>query len=517
MAMTKLEISAKNQITNILNKQGYPSYAKLLSFFDINLTDDPTVIAYMLPSKAIIVLNKNIDRNQVSVLVRHEILHEYLNHLRRMEKKFGKDVWDKRTPQMHQRANIAGDYEISNLGYTEEDKKIARRIKLNGEVLKGLVTEDDHPDWVNKSFEEIYDLLENEMENFKQNLKLSPDLQDLLDDLLDEVEQENNNGSNAPGGNPGSESSETNNSGSSGSSNSDEESDEENTDEENGETGKKGTGAKNGKSSPSTAGKLQDIQDKIDDVKQDIANASQQEQSGDQEVFPSPEDVKERERIKDLIREIKKAYQEVGSNLIKEVEVKKQAERDATAAKEAEKYRQNPINRFKISINRFVRNEIEVQRSSTWRRFNKSTAGTTMMKRGKARVIDNKIPLFNVYFDQSASWSEEDIEIGKQAIAGLNKFVQAHQIKIQLYYFSTFVSESAEKARRGGGTAGTPIIEHILKTNPQNVIILTDDDIDDFKTKIILQGGIWFLFRGFKSNNIYDAIEAKKCKEEYMI
>ena len=79
MALT-LRNDAKAQIIKILREQGYPTYARLVDFFDIYLTDDPKVIGYMIPGKAKIVLNKDLNIDQVSTIVRHEVLHEYFTH-----------------------------------------------------------------------------------------------------------------------------------------------------------------------------------------------------------------------------------------------------------------------------------------------------------------------------------------------------------------------------------------------------------------------------------------------------
>lgn len=81
----------------------------------------------MLPGKAKIVLNKNLSASQVSVIVRHEILHEFLTHGERgkaLEKILGKG-----NPQL---SNIAADFEISNRGYTPADKRTAKSIRLGG-------------------------------------------------------------------------------------------------------------------------------------------------------------------------------------------------------------------------------------------------------------------------------------------------------------------------------------------------------------------------------------------------
>ena len=190
MATTKRN-DAKNQIMDILNKQGYPSYAKLVNLFDIYLTDDENVVGYMIPGKAKIVLNQGLNIDQVSTIVRHEILHEYLVHGPRGEE------FDKTHPELtpdHQAANIAGDYEISNKGYTDADKTIARAIRLGDKTLQGLVTEDQHPDWVNLTFEEMYEKLLQEMKKNKESCKKEMQQSDKLnkkdaDDLKDDIDQ----------------------------------------------------------------------------------------------------------------------------------------------------------------------------------------------------------------------------------------------------------------------------------------------------------------------------------------
>ena len=142
--MTARDEAAKEQIIRKLRSEGYPTYARLLDLFDLNLTDNPNVVGYMLPGKAKIVLNENLSIDQVSTIVRHEILHEWLSHGARGEK------FDKEHPDLlpdHDTSNIAADYEISNVGYTDKDKRAARAIILGDKTLQGLVTEDQYPGW----------------------------------------------------------------------------------------------------------------------------------------------------------------------------------------------------------------------------------------------------------------------------------------------------------------------------------------------------------------------------------
>lgn len=177
MSMTKEEKFAKEFIQTKLSKEGYPTYASLLKYFDLNLTDRPDTIAYMEPNKGRIVVNRGLDEDQVSVVIRHEILHQYLEHEQRLLKKLAREAnmdYDKlndlELQELKQNLyknrdfNIAGDYEISNLAYTDRDKETIRQININGNILCGLVTEDDHPDWVELSVEEMFDKLKEERE-----------------------------------------------------------------------------------------------------------------------------------------------------------------------------------------------------------------------------------------------------------------------------------------------------------------------------------------------------------------
>ena len=185
MSMTREEKFAKEFIIKILSQSGYPTYARLLKDFDINLTANDQVVAYMEPGKGRIVINRGLDEDQVSVIIRHEILHHYLQHESRVLQKLAKeanlnydDLTDieisdlKKDLYKNQNFNIAADYEISNRAYTDKDKEIVRQINVYGRILSGLVTEDDHPDWVDLTVEEMFDKL-------KQQERKQPDPDEL--------------------------------------------------------------------------------------------------------------------------------------------------------------------------------------------------------------------------------------------------------------------------------------------------------------------------------------------------
>lgn len=175
MAMTKREFLAKNEIRLLLAKRGYVTYSNLLNDFELHLTKDPEVIGYMIPDRGVITVNENLDIDQVGVIVRHEILHEFFNHAKQLADHLGLAKGVSASRSAHKVGNIAGDYDISNRGYTEQDKEDVRHIRIGGETISGLVTEDDHPDWVNLSFTEMYDKLQElrkqEKEKFKKEVE----------------------------------------------------------------------------------------------------------------------------------------------------------------------------------------------------------------------------------------------------------------------------------------------------------------------------------------------------------
>ena len=180
--MTRDEYATKEYLADRLAEQGYVTYSKLFELFDLRLTYNPTVVGYMEPGEGRITLNGTLDEHTLLLVIRHEIMHEYLTHemraIKHLARKKGIDEDDiddvsladlKNELYSNSIFNIAGDYEISNRTYTDQDKKDIRNIRLNGRIVSGLVTEIDHPDWVDLPLEDMYDLLEKEREEASQN------------------------------------------------------------------------------------------------------------------------------------------------------------------------------------------------------------------------------------------------------------------------------------------------------------------------------------------------------------
>lgn len=519
--MTRREKIAKSQIIDKLLEGGYVTYAELFDIFELHLTTRKGVVGYMLPNMAEIWISEYLDIDQVSMIVRHEILHEYYEHLKRYKALFKDGKIPKDDPYM----NIAADYEISNVGYTEKDKSDAKKIKIGDDYLEGLVTSIDKPELADKTFEEIYEALKKESpESLKQ-----PHIGNRGDEQLEQAErakaraeaikeQAEEMGEGEGGGSSGKDSDRNSGqSGDSGSSDGPSDGDEEGEGKEGGnkksrqkyddeeyknmtpEEKKKERARRRkeaAKKLKEQADKLiNEINDVVDDIKDGKGKPSGSPGGpggeGDGNVFESPEEQKQRaeaiKRINDMLSDLDraaKAKDEATSAIIKESAVK--------ASESGSKYRNSPLTRFTESLNRFIKDSTARARNSSWSHINKKYVNSGLLRPGASYSARGDVPLINVYFDRSGSWNAQKTEKGKQAIATLFKYQTRGEIKVNLYYFDTKVKD--QDVGLGGGTDGMPVVNHIKQTKPNNVIILTDGDIKDITETVVVPGAVWILF-----------------------
>ncbi len=195
--------------------------------------------------------------------------------------------------------------------------------------------------------------------------------------------------------------------------------------------------------------------------------------------------------------------------------------------KEAEKAAQqyspsNGIADFVIDLNRLIAKEIKKNRKEDWGKINKKYSRSGLLKPGYSQKKNPQIPRLFVYYDQSGSWSINDIKIGDQAISTLNTYVKKKQLIIEVYYFANHIHTDASSARNEGGTgAGKRLIEHIAAAKPDNVVIMTDDDFDGWSEilqagKVTVPGGAFLLFRNSAvSKRLVDRVHGKKFTKIY--
>lgn len=522
MALVKSD-GAKKQLKKKLREQGYATYARLLDLFDVYLTDDPEHIAYMYPGKAVIVMNKNLNIDQVSTLVRHEILHEYLAHKQRQERyhtsnpKWGKGD----NPAFHQIQNIAGDFEISNKGYTDRDKSIARAIKLGDQVLRGLVTEDQYPGWENMSFEEMYEKLLEENEEDINNLqklmqmidKLNPeDLDGLKREIEEEIDRQDQQSGGSGSGDQDSDDGDNQHSqsGKSGKKSDKEDSQKDNSDGE-------GSGSGDDKSEEISK-EIKKALDGLEDELEDAADQADQIKDKGKDgagsgPFMSGQEQRDLADVAARVAEIEKAFKDVKmrSKLEDENRGAQRAEKIARAAREEEidRIRGAGLRNFKGSLLSFIQNEVHVERIDTYSRLHPSYEDSDIIVPGWYDEERIGVPSVNVYWDVSGSFSiPSKTAAARQAIEQLNKYKRSGELKLNTWYFADRVASTPSAA--GSGTNGDNVLKHIKQTKPDNVIIITDNGFFMSPTSVEVPGTAWMLFYDGRTQELVDALHGKR-------
>jgi len=146
----------------------------------------------------------------------------------------------------------------------------------------------------------------------------------------------------------------------------------------------------------------------------------------------------------------------------------------------------------------------EVQ-DDTWSAINRRYSGTGVLKQGQRKndLPDRKIPVIDFYFDQSGSWGEDDLEVGRKAVSILADMDEKGQIKLNIFYFADDVSSTPTK----GGTSGwNEIVKNVIATQATNVVVMTDSDMQGWwepqnkpPLKYTVPGYVWYLWRDGES------------------
>ena len=516
MTTPTISVGAKQQIIKILREQGYPRYAKLVSLFDIYLTDDPGVIGYMIPGKAKIVLNEGLNIYQVSVIVRHEVLHEFFTH---HERQTAFDADHKDLGSDHEVANIAADYEISNRGYTQDDKANVRSIKLNGKVLSGLVTEDHYPEWKGLSFEEMYEKLLKEKQANEEALKdlldqlkkisgkALEDLEDLLDKMSDAAD-DNDDDSRSGGSTPQPSDKKTDNNDAANSAGT------EKVDKPEEE---------NGSADSAESEKIDELSDEVDEIQKQIKELGDPSQPSGKKgtPFTLPEDQRAQAevaaRVEQIYAELRDmhAFDEVMAETNNAVRKEKIAQVKTNHVSNYAKGGNGGLSDFKLDLQRFIASQISYQRERTWERPDPRYKRRGYLVQGSATKKEENIPVINVYWDTSGSFygKPEKTAAARAAIDTLQLYVKKGLIDIKVYYHSDDVYDHPVS----GGNNGDKVVQHIRATRPDNIIIITDGDLSDTRERYKVPGAAWFLFYDYTSKGLIDNVSGGKQTKWYMV
>ena len=148
----------------------------------------------------------------------------------------------------------------------------------------------------------------------------------------------------------------------------------------------------------------------------------------------------------------------------------------------------------------------EETRDDSWSAINRRYGGTGILQPGKKinDLPNRRIPVIDFYFDCSISWDQNDIEVGKKAVAALADLEQKGQIKVNVYYFSNEVSQNYNDVAGARTGAWNYIVKNIIATQANNVVIMTDGDMEtqgkyaancQGHLKYTVPGYVWYLWK----------------------
>lgn len=213
------------------------------------------------------------------------------------------------------------------------------------------------------------------------------------------------------------------------------------------------------------------------------------------------------------------------------ISLEKDFRKEKAREKENSKYTKSKVGTledFKLNFYNAIKHQVEMvtQEYQSYDEINAEyESEDVIMKADLTQTIPEEvIPVIDIYFDVSGSWYPEDIEIGKKAIATVKEFEDAGEIKLNIFYFSNGVSNTFEstRARYGTGTWGWPeILKNIKATEAQNIMIMTDADIEDIGNAksgptYKVDGCVWFLWRnGLASPSCVSHLIGKQGNYQY--
>ena len=189
--MTGREKQVKKQLCQLLIDRGHRKYAERFWKLDFNLVDSkkhPDFTAAISFDEATVFLSDGFLGsgqgifNQLDVLLRHEMAHNLMMHQIRMMHVFKsihvndpEEAYEfiSYSSSLHDLLNIIEDFEISNKRYSAKDKDIVRNMMLNGEIISGLVTEDQRG-WDKMSLEQMYEELSKELIQIHSAIRSDP-------------------------------------------------------------------------------------------------------------------------------------------------------------------------------------------------------------------------------------------------------------------------------------------------------------------------------------------------------
>lgn len=274
-----------------------------------------------------------------------------------------------------------------------------------------------------------------------------------------------------------------------------------------------------------------DWDDDEDSLEKEDREREEQARKEAEEDGEEVETEEERQHRLDKIRQFLDD-ENVGNQIKNDSEVQIEKERERKKAAAEKELRKNLTGAAKNTyvirelcndIRKFLAKVVgQSDRNSTWKKYNGNYDGSGLVRPGYRYEKIGKIPLIQIYIDQSGSWDESEIKIGQDILASIKEFEQKKLIKTEVYYFANHVHSDAATARREGGTrAAEEIMQQLNEMKPDNVIVITDDDFDgpgwEPHTPYEAPGGVWLVFREDRSKELMAKLHGKMLTKYYDI
>ena len=172
------------------------------------------------------------------------------------------------------------------------------------------------------------------------------------------------------------------------------------------------------------------------------------------------------------------------------------------------------IKDFELDFESCIRDQVEmvVQDYLTYDEINPEyELEDVIMKAEVQRMMpDEAIPTIAVFFDKSGSCKYAIPTLNNAIATVKKKYVDTGMCKLDLYYFGDRVAYNDANAYVGGSTEAWPhIIETIKQGDYNNVIVMSDDDIENQNNhgeSYTVTGCVWWLW--------VNGIRAEKCVKE---
>ena len=122
-----------------------------------------------------------------------------------------------------------------------------------------------------------------------------------------------------------------------------------------------------------------------------------------------------------------------------------------------------------------------------------------VLKRGEmAQEYNKEVPTIDFFLDCSASWSTDEQRYADDAISTIKQFEAQGKLHINLYYFGNNVTKDISLVCSSGTAAWSHIQDTIEEDGSQNVVIITDSDMERQGThsrNMTVPGYVWYLWR----------------------